>query len=79
VGKKQVPDQLLDCVERERETQRERERERERELVETEVETSRVGCRERAGLERERERGVERDLGRLGVEGGGGCSWYVDL
>jgi len=38
-----------------------------------------VGCRERAGLERERERGVERDLGRLGVEGGGGCSWYVDL
>jgi hypothetical protein len=34
------------------------------------------GARER---ERERERGVERDLGRLGVEGGGGCSWYVDL
>ncbi len=35
--------------------------------------------RESGARERERERGVERDLGRLGVEGGGGCSWYVDL
>jgi hypothetical protein len=35
--------------------------------------------RESGARERERERGVERDVGRLGVEGGGGCSWYVDL
>jgi hypothetical protein len=52
VVKKPVPDQLPDCVERERE----------RELVETEVERSRVGCQERAGLEREREREVLREM-----------------
>jgi hypothetical protein len=56
VVKKQVPDQLLDCGERGREGHRERE------LVETEVERSRVGCRERAGLEREREREVSREI-----------------
>jgi hypothetical protein len=61
VVKKQVPDQLPDCVERQRV--------RERELVEIEVERSRVGCRERAGLEREREVSRER-FGKAGGRGG---------
>ncbi len=42
------------------ERERDTERVRETELVETEVERSRVGCRERAGLERERE--VSREI-----------------
>ncbi len=56
-----------------------RERERERAGRDRGREVPSGVSRESGARERERERGVERDVGRLGVEGGGGCSWYVDL